>query len=135
MVNPPAPGDASFESYTSEVDSIYESLRRRAKRLADALNKMEGVSCNDPEGAMYVFPQIRLSKSAVEAAAAAKQQPDVFYSLAMLDATGVVRIGKTKWKARKGHKSFDALSSPLVVGARTVRPDVYQRCARSAAAR
>lgn len=137
MVNPPKPGDASYASYKAEVDGIYgtrlhfkralsaaqadapataASLVRRAKLLAGALNKMEGVSCNEPEGAMYVFPRIRLPEGAIKAAAAANQKPDVFYSLAMLDATGVVRTGG-KACVLSWWGSFDALSSPRVLGA------------------
>ncbi len=40
-------------------------------------------------GAMYLFPQIRLSKKAIEAAKLAGKEPDAFYCIAMLDATGV----------------------------------------------
>jgi aspartate/methionine/tyrosine aminotransferase len=90
IVNPPKKGDESFESYTKEVSDIYESLKRRSQKLVAGFNKMEGVTCNKAQGAMYAFPQIRLPKKAVEAAKVAGKQPDAFYCLAMLDATGVV---------------------------------------------
>ena len=51
---------------------------------------MEGVTCNDAQGAMYLFPRIRLPKRAIDAAQQAGKQADAFYSLAMLNATGVV---------------------------------------------
>ncbi len=37
-------------------------------RAQEALNKLEGVSCNPAEGSMYVFPRIRLPAGAIEAA-------------------------------------------------------------------
>jgi len=39
---------------------------------------------------MYTFPKITIPKKAVEEAKAAGKAPDVFYCLALLDATGVV---------------------------------------------
>ena len=41
---------------------------------------------------MYTFPRIRLPPKAIEAAKAQGVPPDTFYALAMLDATGVVRL-------------------------------------------
>jgi alanine transaminase len=51
MVNPPKPGEPSYELYEKEKTAIYESLKRRAALIGQALNTMEGVSCNTPEGA------------------------------------------------------------------------------------
>ncbi|KAI9140283.1 pyridoxal phosphate-dependent transferase [Paraphysoderma sedebokerense] len=89
MVNPPKPGDESFELYNHEMNTIYESLKRRALRLSEFFNSLEGVTCNPAQGSMYLFPRIRLPKKAVDAAAKAKKQPDTFYTLKMLEATGV----------------------------------------------
>lgn len=33
------------------------SLARRARTLVDGLNQLQGVSCNDAEGALYAFPR------------------------------------------------------------------------------
>lgn len=57
MMNPPQPGEPSYELYKKERNGILESLKRRAKLLVDVLNKLEGVTCNPAEGAMYVFPR------------------------------------------------------------------------------
>lgn len=38
---------------------------------------------------MYLFPKITLPKKAIDAAKAAGQVPDAFYSMALLNATGV----------------------------------------------
>lgn len=89
---PPAPGDASYARYTAERDAIRGSLTRRAVRLRAALNALPGVSCEVPEGALYVFPRLALPPRAVAAAAAAGKPADTFYCLALLDATGIVVV-------------------------------------------
>jgi glutamate--glyoxylate aminotransferase len=60
MMNPPQPGDESYEQYQREREEILASLRRRAHMMTDAFNALEGVTCNFTEGAMYSFPQLHL---------------------------------------------------------------------------
>jgi alanine transaminase len=60
MVNPPKEGEESYPKYVEERDTILASLRRRATRMTEALNTLEGVSCTAIEGAMYAFPTIKL---------------------------------------------------------------------------
>jgi alanine transaminase len=60
--------------------------------LEDAFNKLEGISCNKAEGAMYLFPQIHLPQKAIEAAKAAEKAPDAFYALRLLESTGIVVV-------------------------------------------
>lgn len=58
MVNPPYEGDPSFNVFAAEKASIMDSLRRRAVMMTEALNKLEGISCNAIDGALYAFPTI-----------------------------------------------------------------------------
>nr|GLL35068.1 alanine aminotransferase 2-like [Ipomoea trifida] len=92
VMSPPKVGDESYESFSAEKDAILSSLARRAKTLEDALNSLEGVTCNKAEGAMYLFPRIRLPEKAIKAAEAAKTAPDAFYARCLLNATGVVVV-------------------------------------------
>ncbi|XP_047180276.1 alanine aminotransferase 2-like [Vigna umbellata] len=92
VMSPPKVGDESYESFMAEKGNILASLARRAKTLEDAFNKLEGVTCNKAEGAMYLFPQIRLSQKAIKAAEEAKTAPDNFYCKRLLNATGVVVV-------------------------------------------
>ncbi|XP_034899125.1 alanine aminotransferase 2, mitochondrial isoform X2 [Populus alba] len=92
VMSPPKDGDESYESYSAEKDGILSSLKRRAKTLEDAFNKLEGVTCNKAEGAMYLFPCIRLPEKAIKAAEAAKTTPDNFYCRGLLNATGIVFV-------------------------------------------
>ena len=82
----------SFTRYASERDAILSSLSRRAVKLQAALCKLEGVTCESPEGALYVFPSLALPPKAVAAAAAVAKAADTFYCLALLDATGIVVV-------------------------------------------
>lgn len=92
VMSPPKVGDESYESYFMEKDGILSSLARRAKTLEDALNSLEGVTCNKAEGAMYLFPRIHLPEKAIKAAEAAKTAPDAFYARRLLNATGIVVV-------------------------------------------
>ncbi|KAL7113958.1 hypothetical protein ACP275_04G091700 [Erythranthe tilingii] len=92
VMNPPKVGDESYDSYFAEKNAILSSLVRRAQKLEDAFNGLEGVSCNRAEGAMYLFPRIVLPNKALEAAKEAKTAPDAFYARRLLNATGIVVV-------------------------------------------
>lgn len=89
MVNPPKPGEPSYPLFMKEKAEVLDSLKRRARRMTDAFNSMEGVTCEEVDGAMYAFPNLVLPPKAVEAAKAAGKSPDVFYCLELLNATGL----------------------------------------------
>lgn len=106
MVNPPKKGDASYDSHNAEVDELFQSLKRRATLVADTLNKLDGVTCNPVEGAMYAFPQIRLPKNAVKVATDAGQKPDAFYAMQLLEATGICVVPGSGFGQREGTFHF-----------------------------
>ncbi|CAE7571361.1 unnamed protein product, partial [Symbiodinium microadriaticum] len=92
MVNPPKDGDESYAIFAAEKEAILSSMQRRARLLTDALNKLEGVSCNEIEGAMYAFPTITLPAKAIEAAKSINEEPDTFYCLRLVEQTGIVLV-------------------------------------------
>lgn len=49
MVNPPKPGDESFEQYDSEYKAIKAGLKSRATSLYDAFQGMESVEVGEPQ--------------------------------------------------------------------------------------
>ncbi|TPX47593.1 hypothetical protein CcCBS67573_g10239 [Chytriomyces confervae] len=106
MTNPPKEGDASYAEYRKEMDDIYQSLVRRSNTLAKALNKLEGVSCNEAEGAMYLFPTITLPRKAVEAAKALGKQPDDMYCMELLNETGVCVVPGSGFWQKEGTWHF-----------------------------
>ncbi|TPX55332.1 hypothetical protein CcCBS67573_g09487 [Chytriomyces confervae] len=106
MTNPPKEGDPSYPEYRKEMDDIYQSLVRRSNTLAKALNKLEGVSCNEAEGAMYLFPTITLPRKAVEAAKALGKQPDDMYCMELLNETGVCVVPGSGFWQKEGTWHF-----------------------------
>ena len=60
MVSPPVEGDISFDQYIKERNDILSSLARKSKIIAENLNRIDGISCNTPRGAMYLFPKLQL---------------------------------------------------------------------------
>ena len=81
-------------------------MKRRASKIAVILNKLEGVECQESEGAMYAFPTIKLPPKAIAAAKAANMAPDAFYCMAMLEATGVVTVPGSGFKQVEGTYHF-----------------------------
>ena len=92
VMDPPQPGEPSHGRYVAERGAILESLKRRAAKLTEALNALEGVSCNRAEGAMYAFPRLSLPPKAVAAAEEMGRPADFFYCLRLLEATGVTVV-------------------------------------------
>ncbi|KAJ8600729.1 hypothetical protein CTAYLR_003903 [Chrysophaeum taylorii] len=105
MVNPPtSPEEKS--AYEADRDAKLDSLERRAELVADALNALPGVSCARAQGALYLFPNIEVPPKAVDAAAAAGLQPDAFYSLRMLESTGLVVVPGSGFGQKNGTWHF-----------------------------
>jgi alanine transaminase len=89
LVRPPKEGEESYALWKKETDSIHNALAQRTQMMAARLNKLDGVSCVESPGALYLFPKITLSKAAITAAKDAGKEPDAFYALALLDKTGI----------------------------------------------
>ncbi|KUI53139.1 putative alanine aminotransferase, mitochondrial [Cytospora mali] len=106
MVNPPRPGEPSFELYDKEYNGIYNGFKERAHALWQAFEKMEGVECGEPQGAMYLFPTIKVPLKAVEAAKKEGRSPDEFYCLKMLEATGVCVVPGNGFGQKDGTLHF-----------------------------
>ncbi|KAG0677134.1 hypothetical protein C6P40_000981 [Pichia californica] len=92
MVNPPHESHPSHGPFRSEKLGIFNALKERSHKLYLAFNKMEGVSCQEPQGAMYCFPQLTLSKKVKAAAADSGMAPDEFYCAKLLENTGVCTV-------------------------------------------
>jgi len=102
LVRPPKEGEPSYELWKTETDAIHKALATRTRVMAERLNKLEGVTCVDSPGALYLFPQIRLPKKAYAAAQAAGKEPDAFYSLALLDETGICTVPGSGFGQKEG---------------------------------
>jgi len=102
LVRPPKPGQESYELWKKETDGLHAALASRTQTMAARLNRLPGVSCVDSPGALYLFPQIKLSPKAVEAAKAAGKVPDAFYALSLLDNTGICVVPGSGFGQKKG---------------------------------
>ena len=45
VVNPPVPGDDSYDLYIQERTKVLSDLKYKAKLVADTFNAIEGISC------------------------------------------------------------------------------------------
>jgi alanine transaminase len=106
MVNPPKPGEPSYELYNQEYSSIFEGLRQRSSALHKAFAQMEGVECGEPQGSMYLFPTIQLPAKAAEAAAAEGRTPDELYCIRLLEATGICVVPGSGFGQKEGTLHF-----------------------------
>lgn len=94
MVNPPTEQSAPsiIAQYEKEKQDIFKGLQNRAKLLSKKLNDIDGITCNEVEGAMYAFPRIELPESYCELAKADSMAPDLRYCLDVLNATGIMIV-------------------------------------------
>ncbi|XP_024919946.1 alanine aminotransferase 2-like isoform X2 [Cynoglossus semilaevis] len=60
MVNPPKPGDQSYDTYIQEVLLHRTTLTQNAQRVVQALNVLPGMSCQPSMGGVYLYPSLRL---------------------------------------------------------------------------
>jgi aspartate/methionine/tyrosine aminotransferase len=97
MVSPPRQGDESYETYVSERTDVLSSLKRKAEILGKAVNEIEGMSVEIPQGAMYAFVKIHLppekdvdvSAMSPEARLAYESKRDSDYCMQLLEETGI----------------------------------------------
>jgi alanine transaminase len=106
MVNPPKPGQPSYDLYKKEYDGIFNGLKERAFALHEAFKDMEGVVCGEPQGSMYLFPTITLPPKAIEAAKKEGRTPDEMYCMRMLEATGVCVVPGSGFGQKEGTLHF-----------------------------
>jgi aspartate/methionine/tyrosine aminotransferase len=96
MVRPPRPGEPSHDRYARERECILGELKARAVLLAEGLNRIPGIKCNDVAGAMYAFPSITLPPG----------RTDTEYCLALLEQTGICVVPGTGFGQVPGTAHF-----------------------------
>jgi len=106
MVNPPKPGEESYELYIKERDEIYSSLKRRAIKAVKVFNSLPGIKCNPADGAMYLFPNIKLPKKLIAEANEMGRAPDQLYCIKLLDAKGICVVPGSGFGQKKGEYHF-----------------------------
>ncbi|XP_034039937.1 alanine aminotransferase 2-like isoform X2 [Thalassophryne amazonica] len=106
VVNPPQPGEPSYNSFIKERTATLRALAEKAKLTEHILNTVPGISCNPVQGAMYSFPRITIPEKAVKEALAKGQLPDLFYCLKMLEETGVCLVPGSGFGQKDGTYHF-----------------------------
>jgi len=82
MVTPPQPDDASYQKYEKEITQIQSDLETKAELMYAGLNKIDGMTCAQIQGAMYAFPRISLLDG----------QNDTDYCNSLLEHTGILFV-------------------------------------------
>ena len=96
LVSPPPTGSPSHAIWKAERDAILAELGSRAKLLADGLNKIPGIECNEVAGAMYAFPKIKLPAG----------RTDEEWCMALLEKTGICVVPGTGFGQDPGTAHF-----------------------------
>nr|XP_048290606.1 alanine aminotransferase 2 isoform X2 [Myodes glareolus] len=120
VVNPPVPGEESFEQFIREKEFVLGNLAKKAKLTEDLFNQVPGIQCNPLQGAMYAFPRILIPAKAVEAAQAHKMAPDMFYCMKLLEETGICVVPGSGFGQREGTYHFRMTILPPVEKLKTV---------------
>ncbi|XP_054909693.1 alanine aminotransferase 2-like [Poeciliopsis prolifica] len=89
MVNPPAPGDASYEKYTQEILVREETLSQNAGRACKLLNALPGMSCQPAMGGVFLYPRLHLPAEIIEEAKLLRLSADVLYCQRLLEEEGI----------------------------------------------
>ncbi|KAJ0178033.1 hypothetical protein K1T71_005856 [Dendrolimus kikuchii] len=106
VAKPPEPGQPSYELWLKEKTAILDSLKKRAKMIADTFNTMKGFKCNVVQGSMYAFPRFELPPKAIAAAQKEGKTPDTFYAFRLLEETGICVISGSGFGQKPGTYHF-----------------------------
>jgi len=97
MVAQPQPGDESYDLFIKEKDGILNELKAKSTILGTELNKIEGMSTEVPQGAMYAYVKFELPhKKGVDTNTMSEEERlkyeakrDSEYCMALLEETGI----------------------------------------------
>ncbi|XP_078542679.1 alanine aminotransferase 2 isoform X3 [Lissotriton helveticus] len=106
IMNPPQPGDPSYEQFVAERKTVLSNLAEKASLTEEILNKAPGIRCNPVQGAMYSFPKIEIPEKAVKLAEAQGQAPDMFFCMKLLEHTGICVVPGSGFGQRDGTYHF-----------------------------
>lgn len=118
VVDPPKPGQESYDLFASEKNKVLSDLKRKAKLVADTFNSIDGVKSNSVAGAMYAFPRLSLPEKAIQEAKSLNYQPDYYYVLQFLENYGVCVVPGSGFGQKPGTYHFRTTILP--------QPDVFE---------
>lgn len=106
VTNEPKIGDTSYDLFVKEKTHVLNTLKEKAKLVADTFNSIPGISCNPVMGAMYTFPSIHLTQKAIDAAKEDGKTPDAFYCFSLLEQTGLCVVPGSGFGQKPGTFHF-----------------------------
>jgi alanine transaminase len=109
LVDPPKRGvesNSTMDLYEKERGDIFNGLKTRAELLSSTFNEMRNVTCSEIQGAMYAFPRIHLSQSAIKAARDQNVAPDFFYCMNLVNETGIMTVPGSGFGQKEGEYHF-----------------------------
>jgi aspartate/methionine/tyrosine aminotransferase len=97
MVDPPKAGDESYATYVDERDGVLQALKEKSEILFEHINKIDGMSVDIPQGAMYAFVRFELpaeygvdiSVMSPEKRRSYEANRDESYCMRLLEETGI----------------------------------------------
>ncbi|XP_044148738.1 alanine aminotransferase 2-like [Bufo gargarizans] len=90
VLDPPQPGDRSYETFMKEKQMLLDNLAEKAKITEEILNRAPGIQCNPIQGALYAFAKVQIPDRAIRLAQDRSQEPDDLYCHLLLEDTGIV---------------------------------------------
>ncbi|XP_041375137.1 alanine aminotransferase 2-like [Gigantopelta aegis] len=114
VVNPPKPGEPSYDLFKQETDQVLGDLKKKASMVTETFNSIAGIRCNIVQGAMYAFPKLTLPPKALQAAKDKGVAPDVFFCFSLLEETGMCVVPGTGFGQIEGTSHFRTTILPTV---------------------
>ncbi|XP_041647293.1 alanine aminotransferase 2-like [Cheilinus undulatus] len=90
MIDPPTPGDPSYDTYTQEILLTRATLSQNAQRAQEFLNDLPGMRCEPAMGGIYLYPRLDLPSEIVREAEISEVEADVLYCQRLLKEEGVL---------------------------------------------
>lgn len=106
VVNPPQEGEPSYELFMKEKNYVLGQLAQKAKMVTELFNSIEGISCNEVQGAMYSFPKLDLPEKFVKECLADGKQPDAVYCYQLLEEKGLCVVPGSGFGQKPGTWHF-----------------------------
>ncbi|KAM4547896.1 alanine aminotransferase 2 [Odontesthes bonariensis] len=90
VLNPPKPGDPSYDTHTQETLLTRTTLFHNAQRALELLNNLPGMSCQPAMGGIYLYPRLDLTAEIREQAEILGVEADVLYCQKLLEEEGLL---------------------------------------------
>ncbi|XP_041647287.1 alanine aminotransferase 1-like [Cheilinus undulatus] len=89
MVNPPEPGDLSYQTYAQEILHIKSALSQNAQHAYKFLSDLPGMTCQLAMAGVFLYPRLLLPGQMIDEAKMLGVEPDVLYCQRLLEEEGL----------------------------------------------